>query len=135
MIVVDSSAVIALLAGEPSAPVLAARLAADPNPVMSAATYLEVGTVIAARSPSDRFKAIEFLETFLAEAGIELRPVDEAQARIALDARIRYGRGMGHGGVLNFGDAFSYALAKSLSAPLLFVGDDFTRTDIEPAVR
>jgi ribonuclease VapC len=135
MIVVDSSAVIALLGGEPSAPVLAARLAADPNPVMSVATYLEVGTVIAVRSPSNRFKAIGFLETFLADAGIGLRPVDEAQARIALDARIRYGRGMGHGGVLNFGDAFSYALAKSLGAPLLFVGDDFTRTDIEAAVR
>ncbi|HEX3882970.1 MAG TPA: type II toxin-antitoxin system VapC family toxin [Stellaceae bacterium] len=134
MIVVDSSAVIALLSGEPSAPVLAARLAADPDRVMSVATYLEVGTVIATRSRSDRLGAIAFLDTFLTGAEIELRPVDEAQARIALDARIRYGRGMGHGGVLNFGDTFSYALAKSLGAPLLFVGDDFTRTDIEPAV-
>jgi ribonuclease VapC len=134
MIVVDSSAIIALFLGEPTAPVLAARLASDPNRVMSAATYLEVGTVMAGRSPTDRFKAIAFLDTFLAETGIELYPVDETQARIALDARIRYGRGMGHGGVLNVGDAFSYALAKSLGAPLLFVGDDFTRTDIESAL-
>lgn len=135
MIVVDSSAVMALVLGEPSAPALAARLAADPDPVMSVATYLEVGTVMATRSSADRFKAITFLDAFLTEAGIELRPVDETQARIALDARIRYGKGMGHGGVLNYGDAFSYALAKSLGAPLLFVGDDFIRTDIEPAVR
>lgn len=134
MIVIDSSAVIALLAGEPSAAALATRLASDPNRVMSAATYLEVGTVIATRTKSDRFAAIALLDSFLAETGIALRAVDEEQARIALDARIRYGRGMGHGGVLNFGDAFSYALAKSLDAPLLFIGDDFTRTDIEAAL-
>jgi ribonuclease VapC len=134
MIVVDSSGVIALLAGESSAAALAMRLAADPKRVMSVATYLEAGTVIATRTRSDRFGAIAFLDTFLAEADIELRAVDEEQARIALDARIRYGRGMGHSGVLNFGDAFSYALAKSLDAPLLFVGDDFTRTDIEAAL-
>jgi ribonuclease VapC len=70
----------------------------------------------------------------LAEAGIEVAQVDAEQARLALTARITYGRGMGHGGVLNFGDAFSYALAKSLDAPLLFVGDDFTTTDVAIAM-
>jgi len=56
------------------------------------------------------------------------------QARLALRARIVFGRGMGHGGVLNFGDAFSYALARARSAPLLFVGDDFATTDVEIAL-
>jgi ribonuclease VapC len=60
--------------------------------------------------------------------------VDAEQARLALAARIAYGRGMGHGGVLNFGDAFSYALTKSLDAPLLFLGDDFSTTDIVAAL-
>jgi ribonuclease VapC len=70
----------------------------------------------------------------LTEAGIEVAQVDAAQARIALTTRITYGRGMGHGGLLNFGDAFSYALAKSLDAPLLFVGDDFATTDVTVAI-
>jgi ribonuclease VapC len=134
MIVLDSSALIALLLGEPLAGVLAARLAADVERVISVASYLEAGTVLAGRQRLDCLRAIEFLDIYLAEAGIELRPVDETQIRIALDARIRYGRGMGHGGVLNFGDAFSYALAKSLDAPLLFIGGDFTTTDIKSAL-
>jgi ribonuclease VapC len=73
----------------------------------------------------------------LDEAGIVLMPVDTPQARIALATRIRFGRGMDHGGALNIGDTFAYALAKSHAAPLLYVGDDFSRTDIEaePGVR
>jgi ribonuclease VapC len=74
------------------------------------------------------------LDAFLDEAGITLMPVEVSQAQLALRGRIHYGRGMGHGGSLNFGDAFSYALAKSLDAPLLFVGDDFGATDIRPAL-
>jgi ribonuclease VapC len=101
---------------------------------MSVASYLETGTVIAGRRRQDRLAAIDFLDRFLADLEIELRPVDETQIRIALDARIRYGRGMGHGGGLNFGDAFSYALAKSLDAPLLFIGEDFTTTDVKSAL-
>ena len=134
MIVVDSSAVIAILIGEPPASRLSARLAADPVRVMSVASYLETGTVMAGRRSSDPLEAISLLDEFLTEAGIELRPVDEPQGRIALTARIRFGRGMGHGGILDFGDAFSYALAKSLDAPLLFIGNDFTSTDIKSAL-
>ena len=134
MIVVDSSAVVAILFGEPPAEALAARLAADPDRLFSVASYLETGTVLAGRRRSDRIKAIDDLDAFLNEAGIALAPVDEPQARIALRARIAHGRGMGHGGVLNFGDCFAYALAKSLGAPLLFVGDDLAATDIVPAL-
>ena len=134
MIVVDSSAVIAILFSEPSAPALVSRLGADPDRFMSVASYLEVGTVLAGRRRSNKSRAIDDLNTFLDEAGIALSPVDVAQARLALQARITFGRGMGHGGSLNFGDAFSYALAKSLDAPLLFVGDDFASTDIASAL-
>jgi ribonuclease VapC len=134
MIVVDSSALVAMLFGEETADALAARLAADADRVMSVAGYLETGTALAGRRRSDRLKAIDDLDDFLDEAGIELLPVDAAQARLALAARIRHGRGMGHGGVLNFGDCFAYALAQSLRAPLLYVGDDFTGTDVEAAL-
>ena len=134
MIVVDSSAVVAILFGEASSALLAERLAADPDRVISAASYLEVGSVLAGRRRSNRLKAIDDLDAFLNEAGIAIAPVDAAQARFALTARIVHGRGMGHGGLLNFGDAFSYALAKSLDAPLLFVGDDFATTDVAPAL-
>ena len=134
MIVVDSSAVIAMMLREPPAAALAARLAADPRRVMSVASYLEAGTVLAGRRRRDRIKAIDEIEAFLAETGIDLEPVDAAQGRLALRARITHGRGMGHGGTLNFGDAFSYALAKTLGAPLLFIGNDFSATDVIPAL-
>ena len=134
MIVVDSSAVLAILFREPSSAELRTRLAADPERVLSVASYLEAGTVLAGRRRSDRLRAIADLDAFLAEAGIRLVPVETAHAAIALRARIVHGRGMGHGGRLNFGDAFSYALAKSLDAPLLFVGDDFTKTDVRSAM-
>lgn len=134
MIVIDSSAVIAILFGESAADALLARLALDPERMMSVASYLETGTVLAARRKSDRMRAIDDLDRFLDEAGIALVPVDVAQAGLALRARIQFGRGMGHGGVLNFGDAFSYALASARHAPLLFVGDDFATTDVAVAL-
>jgi ribonuclease VapC len=134
MIVVDSSAVIAIMFGEASAGALLARLAADPERVISVASYLESGTVLAGRRRTDRLLAIDDLNAFLTTAGIELAAVDANQARLALRARIAHGRGMGHGGALNFGDAFSYALAKVLDAPLLFVGGDFAATDVTPAL-
>ena len=129
MVVVDSSAVVAILFGEPMAGVLLACLAADPDRVMSTASYVEAGTVLAGRRLSDRMRAAEDLDRFLDEAGIRLAAVDAAQARLALRARICCGRGMGHGSALNSGDVFPYALAKAHGAPLLFIGDDFGTTD------
>jgi ribonuclease VapC len=134
VIVVDSSAVIAILFREPAAAALVSRLGSDPDRLMSVASYLKVGTVLAGRRRSNKPRAIDDLNAFLDEAGIRLSPVDVDQARLALQARNSYGRGMGHGGLLNFGDAFSYALAKSLDAPLLFVGEDFASTDIASAL-
>jgi ribonuclease VapC len=134
VIVVDSSAVIAILFGESTAPALLARLEADPDRVMSVASYVETGTVLAGRRRAERLRAISDLDAFLAEARITVVPADAAQARVALTARIRFGRGMGHRARLNFGDAFSYALARAHRASLLFVGDDFTEADIASAL-
>jgi ribonuclease VapC len=134
MIVVDASAVIAMLFGEQSSAALSARLAADADRVISVASYIEAGTVLAGRRRSDRLKAIDDLDAFLAAAWIKIAGIDTTQARLALRARIRYGRGMGHGGALNFGDTFSYALAKALDAPLLSVGNDFAGTDVRRAL-
>jgi ribonuclease VapC len=137
MIVVDSSAIVAMLRNEPSAPALAARLALEPagERRMSAASYLETGAVMAGAAAGDRrLQVMADLDAYLARIGVTLEDVDEAQARLALKARIEHGRGMGHGGVLNFGDCFSYALAKALGSPLLYIGDDFGTTDIASAL-
>jgi ribonuclease VapC len=133
MIVLDTSAVVAIMLREPLATRLLARLAADLRRIVSVASYIEAGTVLAGRR-RDRRSTIADLDAFLTEFGIELWPVDDAQAHIAVAGRIRFGRGMGHGGTLNFGDTFSYALAKSLDAPLLFVGQDFAATDVRSAL-
>ena len=125
----------AILFGEPTAASLLACLGACPQRLMSVANYVETGTVLAARRHADPAKAIADLDGFLAEADIALAPIDAAQARLALAARIRFGRGMGYGGALNFGDTFAYALAKLHAAPLLYVAEDFKRTDIASARR
>jgi ribonuclease VapC len=101
--------------------------------LISAANCVEAGTVLAGRA-SDAFEGLADLDDFIRAAGIRIMPVDELQARLALEARVRLGRGFGARAGLNFGDSFAYALAKSRSAPLLFVGDDFKATDITPAL-
>ncbi len=101
---------------------------------MSVASYLDAGAVLAGRRRARPMAAISEIEGAIAEAGIRLIAVDETQARIALDARIRFGRGFRAMAGLNYGDCFAYALAKSLDAPLLFVGDDFRATDVKAAM-
>jgi ribonuclease VapC len=135
LVVVDSSAVLAILFGESAADALLARLAMYPERLISVANYVETGTVLAGRRRSEQADAIQDLNGFLDAAGIVLAPIDADQARLALEARIRFGRGTGHGGLLNFGDTFAYALAKARTAPLLYVGDDFVVTDVVAALR
>src|SRR5680860_882626 len=97
---------------------------------MSAATYVEVAAVIdGARDPVISRR----LDELLAEAGIEILPVTGSQAGIARQAYRDFGRGSGHPAKLNFGDCFAYALAADRGEPLLFKGEYFIRTDIEPA--
>lgn len=136
MIVVDSSAIVAIWKKEPPAQVLGIRLAEEPEAErrMSTATYLETGAVLAGTMPDNPHEAARRFDRWVAESSIELVPVDEAQIRIALNARIRFWRGFGHPAKLNFGDCFSYALAKTLRAPLLYTGGDFDHTDVRSAL-
>ncbi|HEX6441014.1 MAG TPA: type II toxin-antitoxin system VapC family toxin [Stellaceae bacterium] len=129
--IVDSSALVAILYDEPEAAAyLRAIYAAFPCRI-SAASFLETAIVIdAGRSPvaSRRF------DDLLREAQIVIEPVTEVQAHIARQAYRDYGRGSGHPARLNFGDCFAYALARATGEPLLFKGDDFRHTDIASAL-
>jgi len=126
MIVVDTSALVAVLSGEPEGDRINEALAGSTASLMSAASYLECSIVLASRFGD---AGIHDLRLYLHEAGIEVVPVDRDQADVALDAWMRFGKGR-HGAALNFGDCFAYALASLRSARLLFVGDDFARTDV-----
>ncbi|MDX2142748.1 MAG: type II toxin-antitoxin system VapC family toxin [Rhodospirillaceae bacterium] len=130
--IVDTSVIVALLKGEADGPRLSAALSAPEAKHISAATFLETAIVVDAnRDPvmSRRF------DELLRDTSIEIAPVTERQARIAREAYRDFGRGSGHPAGLNFGDCFAYALAKDLGEPLLFKGDDFIHTDIEPALK
>ena len=124
MIVVDSSAIVAIALDEPEADAFSEALAKASRRVMSAATYLECAMVLLVR-----FGSRSEFDRWLDERLIDIRPVDHALAQLAADAFIRFGKGR-HPAGLNFGDCFAYALAQSLGARLLFKGDDFSRTDI-----
>ncbi len=127
--IVDTSALIAILRDEPDAESLALALAADRSPRMSSANYLETAIVIdAARDPV----ASRQVDHLVAKAGLILEPVTAEHAQTARAAYRDFGKGSGHPAQLNFGDCFAYALAKSTDQPLLFKGDDFTHTDVVP---
>lgn len=127
--VIDSSALIAILQDEPERAALVAKIAADPVRVLSAANYLEVAIVI-----DDRLGAAgaRDLKLLLVEAAIRIMPVTVEHAELARTAYRRFGRG-NHPARLNFGDCFAYALARETGEPLLFKGGDFGQTDIAAA--
>ena len=130
--IVDSSALLAILRDEPESYACAAAIESATSRHISAANFLESAIVIdGSRDPvaSRRF------DDLLREADIHIEPVTEEQANIARQAYRDYGKGSGHPAQLNFGDCFAYALAKSLRQPLLFKGADFTHTDVAPAVK
>ena len=127
--IVDSSAVLAVLFAEPDAARYARAIGRASACRMSAATFLETAIVAESRGGAAAGHA---LDVFLERAGMELVPVTPAQARTARLAWRRFGKG-NHPAGLNFGDCFSYALAESAREPLLFKGEDFARTDIEAA--
>lgn len=128
MIVVDSSAVVAIVRNEPEAADFSLALARADRRVMSAATYLECALVLITH-----YKSRSAFDDWLLQRRIDVIAVDHSLAQLAADTFARYGKGR-HPAALNFGDCFSYALAKSLNAPLLFKGNDFAQTDITPAV-
>ncbi len=124
--VIDTSALVAMLNDESEAERFEAAVEADPVRLMSTASYLETAIVIEARfgEPGGRE-----LDLWLHRAAVDLVSVDANQADVARVAYRAYGKGRHRAG-LNYGDCFSYALAKISSQPLLFKGDDFAHTDV-----
>ena len=126
--VVDTSAVIAVLLDEPESQAFSDAMEADGEVLLSTATAVEL-LIVATGKGDDVFRdAVEFLN----RPFIHLIPLDQAQMHIASDAFRRYGKGR-HPAGLNFGDTFSYALASTRALPLLFKGADFALTDIRQA--
>jgi ribonuclease VapC len=125
--ILDSSAIIAILRDEPEILSLARAIEAAAIRRLSAVNYTEAAIVIdGSRDPiaSRRF------DDFIREAAVRIEPVIATQARIAREAYRDFGPESGHPAKLNFGDCFAYALAKELGEPLLFKGDDFQHTDL-----
>lgn len=128
--IVDSSALIAVIFGEPEAGTLLPLLLTSP-PRISAANYFETAMVVDRKSLDD--VPPQALARLLAVTKVEVVPVTQAQADLARAAYRKYGKG-NHPAALNFGDCFAYALAKETGEPLLFKGSDFAQTDVKSAI-
>ena len=131
MIVIDTSAIMAILQDEQERRSFTEAIERADQCLMSAVSFVEASMVMEARSG---YEGLRDFDLFVLKAGIALEPVDAEQAKVARSAFIRFGKGR-HEANLNFGDCFSYALAKVMGAPLLFKGNDFIQTDIESAAR
>lgn len=128
--IVDSSAVLAILFAEPDAAVFAKAMSEADACKISAATFVEVAVVVEAQTQD---RGSRQLDAFLRRAGFVIEPVTEEQAHLARQAYSDFGKGR-HPACLNFGDCFSYALAKASGEALLFKGGDFSKTDIVSAL-
>ena len=128
--VVDSSALISILLGEPEADTPARALAYSADTAMTAANWLETALVITSRAGA---QGERLLGDLMERTGIRVVAADSELARLALAGWLRFGRGR-HPAGLNFGDCFSYALARQRGEALLFKGDDFGKTDVTPVV-
>ncbi len=128
MIVIDSSALIAIILGEAGSGALQDCLRNAGRPVISAATLTECLIVAGSRGVED------LVQRIVTGTPIAIIPHDEELAYLAAEAHRRFGRGK-HPAQLNFGDCFAYALAKARDLPLLYVGEDFARTDVRSALK
>jgi ribonuclease VapC len=129
--VVDSSALVAILIGEPERDLFIDAIAGAPGCVMSAFNHFETRTVLLRRGGAG---PLRLLGRFLASSRIELRAFDMLQAQLAFEAYESFGKGSGHKAHLNLGDCAAYALASSLDLPLLYKGNDFVHTDVRTAL-
>jgi ribonuclease VapC len=124
--ILDSSALIAMFQDEPEADYFDYLITDAKQPLLSAATYLETMIVLQARGG---YENVADFQSYLRKTGVQIRELTATQAELALEAFRRFGKGR-HPAALNFGDCMAYALAKDLGEPLLYKGDDFSRTDI-----
>ena len=127
--IIDTSAIMAILLAEPEREAFTRIIFSASDPMMSTATSVELAAVIIRRKPHLSEAADRLIRT----ASITLSPLSIEQAKIAAEAYARFGRGTRHPAKLNFGDCFSYALAKDTGQPLLYKGKDFKKTDIAAA--
>ena len=128
--VIDTSALVAIITRESVADRLVAALESDDTRLVSAGTVIETALVLLGRYGE---MGEPLLDRLLREIRAEVVPVDAEQVTLARDAALRFGRSR-HEAALNFGDCYSYALTIARAEPLLFVGDDFARTDVERCV-
>lgn len=128
--IVDASAVLAIVLREAEGPEFLDRIIADPRPKISVINWMEVAIRVERQGVPDSAAAFDSL---VEELGLALIPVDAEQGLIARRAYQLYGKGSGHPAQLNLGDCFAYALAVSSGEPLLFKGQDFAHTDVTPA--
>ncbi len=126
--VIDTSAIIAILGDEPERKSFIEAIDQDSERLFSAASLLEASIVILQRYGEDGLRDLDML---IGKAGIEIAPVDFEQSRIARFAYRNFGKSR-HAANLNFGDCFAYALSKATAQPLLFKGRDFFETDVTP---
>jgi ribonuclease VapC len=130
-VIIDTSALVAVIALEPDAPLFATAMDRAEVLRISAGSYVEAAIVLNRR----RDPALDGkFEAMMNDVGFVIEPVTPEQARIARQAYRDYGKGSGHPAQLNFGDCFSYALARDKREPLLFKGDDFIHTDLRSAL-
>jgi ribonuclease VapC len=129
-LVVDSSAVMAVLMDEPEAETFFDLMDRAEPAIISAGNMIEIYRVVQAKA---RHRLAD-VDNLMAQLLLQVAPVDAAQVAFARDGMERFGKGRGTApAVLDFGDLFAYALARARAAPLLFKGDDFTQTDLTPA--
>lgn len=131
MIVADTSALVAVVFGEPERESFVRCMQQADKVLISTVSVLETRMVVMGRRGP---RAQVLLDDFLRLPMFDVRPAGVAETDAAFAAFVVYGKGSGHAAALNFGDLFSYALAKVNGLPLLFKGNDFVRTDIRPAV-
>ena len=124
--VLDTSALLAILFDEPERRSFTEAIEAAERRLLSAASLVEASMILESRQGAEGVRALDRL---LSAAGIDIVPVDAAQAYGAREAFRAYGKGR-HAAGLNFGDCFAYALAKTSGDALLFKGDDFSQTDL-----
>jgi ribonuclease VapC len=125
-VVIDTSALVALLAMEPEAARLAQAIEADPVRLLSAAALVETSIVLESRQGEAAMRELDLL---VARAGVQVEPVTVEHAELARQAWRRFGKGR-HSAGLNYGDCFSYALSRATGEALLFQGNDFQQTDV-----